>query len=209
MEGRFHGFEDVTSLPRPVQRQIPYWTAAIATPASFEKAGRADHSVMAIPLAGGKMAELLGLYRDAWRSAGHAGDGRVMLAFHMVCHDDHDAAVEIARDNLNRYLNSLVTSASNWLAGEESKDYRDYGKIIAKLANETFETQMASGGAWVGTPDELIEQIDTYQHSIGGFEVASLQVNFNLIPYDDAARSMKLFGEKVIPRFAERRTAAE
>ena len=82
MEGKYHGFDDVTSLPRPVQRKIPYWTAAVATPASFEKAGRAGHSIMAIPLAGGKMAEHLGLYRDAWRSAGHPGDGRVMLAFH-------------------------------------------------------------------------------------------------------------------------------
>jgi alkanesulfonate monooxygenase SsuD/methylene tetrahydromethanopterin reductase-like flavin-dependent oxidoreductase (luciferase family) len=209
MEGKFHGFTDVTSLPRPVQQPIPYWTAAIATPASFEKAGRAGHSVMAIPLAGGKMTELLGLYRDAWRSAGHPGDGRVMLAFHMVCHEDHDEAVEIARDNLNRYLKSLVRSASSWLDGEESKDYRDYGKIIAKLDQETFDTQMESGGAWVGTPDELIEQIDDYQRSIGGFEIASLQVNFNQVPFEDAARSMRLFGDKVIPRFAGRSAAAE
>lgn len=209
MEGKFHAFTDVTSLPRPVQNPIPYWTAAIATPASFEKAGRAGHSVMAIPMAGGKMTELLGLYREAWRQAGHPGNGRVMLAFHMVCHEDHAAAVEIARENLNRYLKSLVTSASSWLEGEQSKDYADYGKIIAKLEQESFETQVASGGAWVGTPDELIEQIDGYARSIGGFEIASLQVNFNLIPYEDAARSMRLFGEKVIPRFAAAPMAAE
>ncbi len=209
MEGSFHGFADVTSLPRPVQRPIPYWTAAIATPASFEKAGRAGHSVMAIPLAGGKMTELLGLYREAWRSAGHAGDGRVMLAFHMVCHEDHDAAIEIARDNFNRYLKSLVTSASSWLDGEQSKDYANYGKIIAKLSEETFETQHAAGGAWVGTPGELVERIDDYARAIGGFEIASLQVNFNQIGYDDAARSMRLFGERVIPRFTRETVSAQ
>jgi hypothetical protein len=39
---------------------------------------------MAIPLAGGMMAELCGLYREAWQAAGHPGKGRVMLAFHIA-----------------------------------------------------------------------------------------------------------------------------
>ena len=32
---------------------------------------------MAIPMAGGEMANLIRTYREAWRGAGHAGDGRV------------------------------------------------------------------------------------------------------------------------------------
>ena len=206
MAGRFHSFKNVTSLPRPVQQPMPYWTAAIATPASFEKAGRLGHSVMAIPMAGGKMRDLMGLYRDSWKSAGHPGDGRVMLAFHMVCNEDHDTAVEIARDNLNRYLKSLVNSAAGWIGGDASKDYPGYDKLIAKLKEESYDTQVASGAAWVGTPDELVERIKDFQANAGQFELASLQVNFNLIPFADAANSMKLFGEKVIPHF---RTDAE
>ena len=38
---------------------------------------------MGIPLAGAQMAELIKIYREAWRAAGHPGRGRVMLAFHM------------------------------------------------------------------------------------------------------------------------------
>jgi alkanesulfonate monooxygenase SsuD/methylene tetrahydromethanopterin reductase-like flavin-dependent oxidoreductase (luciferase family) len=208
MTGRFHRFKNVTSLPRPVQRPMPYWMAAIATPGSFEKAGRLGHSVMAIPMAGGRMGDLMGLYRDAWKSAGHGGDGRVMLAFHMVCHEDHDTAVEIARDNLNRYLKSLVDCASGWIGGEASKDYPGYDKLIAKLKRESFDTQVASGAAWVGTPDELVERIADFRSSAGDFEIASLQVNFNLIAFADAAHSMTLFGEKVIPHFRSDAAAA-
>lgn len=210
MDGKFHSFKNVTSLPRPVQQPMPYWTAAIATPASFEKAGRLGHSVMAIPMAGGKMQELLGLYRESWKSAGHPGDGRVMLAFHMVCHEDRARAEEIGRDNLNRYLKSLINSASDWTTGgEHSKDYPGYDKLIAKLAEENYDTQVASGGAWVGTPEDIIEHVRDYDALIGGFEIASLQVNFNLVPYEDAAHSMRLFGEKVIPNFAQGKAAAE
>ncbi len=207
--GRFHSFKNVTSLPRPTQLPRPqFWVAALSTPQSFTEAGKAGHSVMAIPLAGGKMKELINLYRDAWRAAGHPGNGRVMLAFHMFCAPTRAEAVEIAREPLNRYLHSLVSSASAWTEGTSSKDYPGYDKIIAGLAAETFESQVQKGAAWVGSPEEIGEQIAAYQTMIGGFEIASLQVNFNTIPLGAAQRSMRLFSEKVMPRFVKSARAA-
>jgi len=202
MEGEFHRFKNVTSLPRPTQTpRPPFWVAALATPESFVNAGKNGHSVMAIPLAGGKMAELIAMYRDAWKSAGHAGNGRVMLAFHMFCAKNHDQAADTAREPLNRYLKSLVDAASDWTGGMSSKDYPNYDKIIEGLSKETFETQTAKGAAWVGTPEEICDVISDYQNMTGGFESASLQVNFNTVRHEDAAASMRLFAEQVIPKF--------
>jgi len=203
MEGKFHRFRGVTSLPRPTQKpRPPFWVAALASPDSFVNAGKAGHAVMAIPMAGGRMAELIGLYRDAWRSAGHAGQGRVMLAFHMFCAATREDAVATAREPLNRYLKTLVAAASDWTAGGlTSADYPGYDKIIEGLSRETFETQTEKGAAWVGTPDEICDVIADYQTLVGGFEIASLQVNFNTVPIDEAERSMRLFAEKVMPRF--------
>ncbi len=207
--GRFHSFKNVTSLPRPTQRpRPPFWVAALGTPQSFVEAGKAGHSVMAIPLAGGKMKELIGLYRDAWRSAGHPGNGRVMLAFHMFCAPAQDEAVALAREPLNRYLKSLVTAASAWTEGLSSQDYPGYDKIIEGLRAETFESQVEKGAAWVGAPDEVAEMVADYERNVGGFEIASLQVNFNTIAVDHADRSMRLFAEKVMPRFARADRAA-
>jgi alkanesulfonate monooxygenase SsuD/methylene tetrahydromethanopterin reductase-like flavin-dependent oxidoreductase (luciferase family) len=207
-EGKFHSFKNVTSLPRPTQKpRPPFWVAAIATPESFEKAGRAGHAVMAIPMAGGKMKDLIGLYRNAWRSAGHPGNGRVMLAFHMFCHEDSKRAREIAREPLNRYLKSLVAAASDW-TGMSSKDYPGYDKIIAGIANESFETQTAKGAAWVGTPAEIRKTIAEFEESAGSFEIASIQVNFNTISYEEALRSMTLFAKEVMPHFKEMKQAA-
>ncbi len=201
-DGKFHRFPPTTSLPRPTQRPRPqFWVAAIATPESFDNAGKLGHWIMAIPMAGGQMAELIGRYREAWRSAGHKGNGRVMLAFHMLCHEDRSEAADIARAPLNGYLRSLVDAASDWTAGMSSADYPGYDKIIAALARETFDTQVASGGAWVGTPGDIVEQAIAYHRKVGGFESASLQVNFNTIPYEHAASSVRLFSEKVMPRF--------
>ena len=207
--GRFHSFTNVTSLPRPTQSpRPPFYVAAIGTPASFEKAGKNGYHIMAIPMAGGRMRELIGIYREARRKAGHPGPGRVMMAFHMLCHEDHAEAVRIAKDPLNRYLKSLVHAAGHWVSGTTSKDYPDYGKLIAQLDKETFESQVASGAAWVGTPAEIIEQIQSFVAANGPFEIASLQVNFNTVSYAHAAESMRLFGRQVIPHFEKMRAAA-
>jgi alkanesulfonate monooxygenase SsuD/methylene tetrahydromethanopterin reductase-like flavin-dependent oxidoreductase (luciferase family) len=200
-EGRFHSFRNVTSLPRPTQQpRPPFYVAALATKESFERAGTAGHGVMAIPMAGGAMAELLGIYRDAWKRAGHPGKGTVMLALHMFCHDDQATAERIAREPLNRYLRSLVAAASDWLSGETSADYPGYDKIIAMLARDDFDSQVAKCAAWVGTPQRILDTVATYRGQIGDFEIASLQVNFNDITLADAQASMRLFGEAVLPR---------
>ena len=208
-EGRFHSFDNITSLPRPTQvPRPPFYVAALSTPDSFRFAGQKGHGVMAIPMAGGMMTELIGIYRAAWQEAGHPGQGTVMLAFHMFCHEDEARATEIARDPLNRYLRSLVDAASDWTAGMSSEDYPNYDKIIAALARETFETQTEKGAAWVGPPARLIETIERYDEMVGGFDIASMQVNFNTIPAAAAERSMRLFGEQVMPHFGVRTAAA-
>jgi alkanesulfonate monooxygenase SsuD/methylene tetrahydromethanopterin reductase-like flavin-dependent oxidoreductase (luciferase family) len=200
-EGRFHGFRGVTSLPRPTQLpRPPFYVAALATRESFERAGAAGYGVMAIPMAGGAMKELIDAYRNARAAAGHAGPGTVMLAFHMLCHADQAAAERLARAPLNRYLRSLVDAAREWTAGARSADYPGYDKIIAALDRETFETQVEKCAAWVGTPERILDTIATYKAQIGPFEIASLQVNFNDLPLAAAESSMRLFGERVLPR---------
>ncbi len=209
-EGRFHGFRNVTSLPRPTQvPRPPFWVAALASPESFAGAGAAGHAIMAIPMAGGMMKELIALYREAWRKGGHPGRGRVMLAFHMFCAESDAEAARVAREPLNRYLATLVAAASDWTEGLNSKDYPNYDKIIAALAKESFESQVEKGAAWIGTPERIVGQIRAYQALVGGFEVASMQVNFNTIPLEDAKRSLRLFAREVMPQAAGLARAAE
>ena len=201
-QGRFHSFDKVTSLPRPTQKpRPPFWIAALSTRDSFENAGRLGHHLMGIPLAGAQMAELMKVYRDAWRAAGHPGQGRVMLAFHMFCAETRDKAAAIAREPLNIYLKSIVNAASDWITGVASKDYPNYQKMIEIISKETFESQVEKGGAWIGTPDDIRKSITSYDRQVGGFESASLQVNFGMIGQADAEQSMALFAREVMPHF--------
>jgi natural product biosynthesis luciferase-like monooxygenase protein len=201
--GRFHSFENATSLPRPTQKpRPPFWIAALSTRESFENAGTLGHYLMGIPLAGAHMASLLQTYRDAWTAAGHDGRGKVMLAFHMYCADTSAKAAAVAREPLNQYLKSIVDAASGWMSGVSSRDYPNYQKMIESLARETFESQVEKSLAWIGTPEEIRSAIESYHRGVGGFECASLQVNFGMIGRAEAEASMLLFAREVMPHFA-------
>jgi alkanesulfonate monooxygenase SsuD/methylene tetrahydromethanopterin reductase-like flavin-dependent oxidoreductase (luciferase family) len=202
--GRFHTIENTTSLPRPTQKPHPkFYIAAQSTPDSFAFAGRMGYSVMAIPLTGAAMRPLLAAYRAAWREAGHPGEGEVMLAFHLFCAEDGDQARAFACPLLEAYLRSLVDAAGDWLDGRVSADYPGYDRMIAKLREANAAELIANGAAWVGTPDEIAGQIARTRAEFGPYEHASLQVNFNMTALADALASLRLFAERVMPRFTD------
>jgi alkanesulfonate monooxygenase SsuD/methylene tetrahydromethanopterin reductase-like flavin-dependent oxidoreductase (luciferase family) len=136
--------------------------------------------------------------------AGHTGYGKVMLAFRMFCADTREKAVAVSREPLNVYLKAIVNAASDWMSGVSSKDYPNYQKTIEFIAKETFESQVEKGAAWIGTPDDIRRAIAAYHNEVGGFESASLQVNFGMITQPEAEASMTLFAREVIPHFKTR-----
>jgi len=206
-EGQFYRFRNVTSLPRPTQRpRPPFWTAALGTPESLRRTGERGFNLMLVPFAGPQMREAINVYRDAWQEAGHAGQGRIALGFHMFCHEDREEARRIAQPNIDAYFESLVAAAGldfGWGAGASSGDYPNYDSHMDKLRQASCDTLLDSGTIWVGTPADVREQIAAYRDAVDGFDTASLQVNFHRISLEDAAASMRLFSAQVIPSFRD------
>jgi alkanesulfonate monooxygenase SsuD/methylene tetrahydromethanopterin reductase-like flavin-dependent oxidoreductase (luciferase family) len=199
--GKFHSFRDITSLPRPVQKPRPrFWVAAFSTEESFQKAGQNGHWIMAIPLSGAAMAPLISAYRTAWRKAGHPGAGKVMLAFHMYCAPTDDEAEAVAEPLVNAYLHSMTEAASDW-GHLTSVSYPNYGKLLQGLKESSYRTQVEQNAVLVGAPDTIARRLKAFAQAVGGFEVASLQVNFHTLNEPDAERSMRLFAQQVVPLF--------
>jgi len=201
--GKFHRYEGVTSLPRPTQKpRPPFWIAAVGTPDSFARAGSLGYNLMAIPGVGSSPSQLVQIYRDAWQAAGHAGKPKVMLAVFMYCHEDREEAIRIAKPRIERHFKSIADAMSEHAGRQISADYKNYDKMIEKVRAETFESQMHHFAAFVGTPKDVIEQLHEFERVMSGVDQASMQVNFNDMPYAEAEQSVRLFGEKVMPHFA-------
>ena len=209
MGGQFHSFSNVTSLPRPTQMpHPPIWVAALATPETFVFAGKNGFHLMANPIGGSALNELLGVYRDAWRSAGHAGEGQVAIAFMMYCALSTEQAIAEAGPDIKAYFQTLCAAAADWSGGASTKDYPGYDKLIEILSKEDVNTQREKKAAFVGRPAEICDMIADYSREIGGFDIASMQVNTKLTSLDAAKASMRLFADEVMPRFKKRPHAA-
>jgi alkanesulfonate monooxygenase SsuD/methylene tetrahydromethanopterin reductase-like flavin-dependent oxidoreductase (luciferase family) len=199
--GQFHAFDNVTSLPRPTQKPRPkFYIASTRTADSFAFAGRHGHALMSIPI--GPLKDLIPIYRQAWRDAGHPGNGEVMIAFHMFCHEDAKLAREIPRRQFEDYFVALFEAAGEWTKGTSSKDYKGYDESIARMKGFTLENQIEARGALVGTPDEIKAIVRRMQDTVGGFESASLQINFGTLDFAEAQKSMRLFAREVMPEFS-------
>jgi hypothetical protein len=90
---------------------------------------------------------------------------------------------------------------NDWVEGPASKDYRGYSESMAKLKGASLESQIDNGGAWIGTPDEINNIIARVSERLGPFEHASLQVNFGMLPFAEAQKSMRLFASAIMPKF--------
>jgi alkanesulfonate monooxygenase SsuD/methylene tetrahydromethanopterin reductase-like flavin-dependent oxidoreductase (luciferase family) len=200
-KGEFHGFHNVTSLPRPTQKpHPPFWIAATNTPETFAFAGAQGCKVMAIPLEPTNMRELIGRYREAWRAAGHPGHGHVMNTFFMCCMPSREEALAYGLAASNQHLQGLADAAKEWLAGASTKDYPGYDKLIAHVSNDTAERQVRDGSAFIGTPADIVEMIRAYNDKVGGIDSASLHFAPGNMPLEAAERSLRLFAREVMPK---------
>ncbi len=203
-KGEFNSFANITSLPRPTQKpHPPFWIAATNTPETFAFAGTHGCKVMAIPLDPPKMRDLIGTYRDAWRKAGHAGNGQVMNTFFMCAAPTRDEAMATGLPPCNRHLKGLADAAKEWVSGGAStKDYPGYDKLIAHVSSDTAERQVAAGSAFIGTPSDIVEMLRAYNDKVGGIDSVSLHFTPGDMPVEMAERSLRLFSKEVLPKVA-------
>jgi alkanesulfonate monooxygenase SsuD/methylene tetrahydromethanopterin reductase-like flavin-dependent oxidoreductase (luciferase family) len=203
-KGEFNSFANITSLPRPTQRpHPPFWIAATPTPETFAFAGTHGYNVMAIPLEPGKMRELIGTYREAWKKAGHPGNGHVMNTFFMCCAESREAAMAVGLGPCNAHLKGLADAAKEWLTGASTKDYPGYDKLMEHVLSDSAERQMAAGSAFIGTPADIVEMLRSFNEKVGGIDSVSLHFTPGDMPVEMAERSLRLFSKEVMPKVKE------
>jgi natural product biosynthesis luciferase-like monooxygenase protein len=202
-DGKFHKFHDVRLMPRPVQKpHPPIWIAAVATKDSFVWAGRKGYHVMIVPFASNLqlVRDLVQSYRDAWREGGHPpGAEQIQSSLHCYVAETHKEAIEGFKRPVDRYIEVFAEAVRSWV-DHQSNQYAGYNKLVEAIGALTAEKMIDSHTALVGTPDEVIEQIEFNRDLIGEHE-PSMQINFGGIKEREAFRTLELFAKRVMPRF--------
>jgi len=100
----------IRTLPRPVQKELPTWVTIAGNPETYRQAGENGAFVLTHLLGQSpdELAHKLAVYRQAWRAAGHPGEGRVTLMLHTFVGDDDAQVKAIVREPMKGYLRSSL-----------------------------------------------------------------------------------------------------
>jgi natural product biosynthesis luciferase-like monooxygenase protein len=163
----------VSTLPPPVQKELPVWLTAAGSPQTFKTAGERGYNVLTHLLGQDlkTLAEKIASYRRARREAGH-DEGHVTLMLHTFVHEDAAYVREVVRAPFTKYLEQSVDLFTPL--------YRELGldpaalspKDKATLLEFAFERYFSTSGLF-GTPDscrELLERVA----DVGVNEIACL-----------------------------------
>jgi alkanesulfonate monooxygenase SsuD/methylene tetrahydromethanopterin reductase-like flavin-dependent oxidoreductase (luciferase family) len=94
----------------------------------------------------------------------------------------------------------FADAVASW-QGKTSDQYPGYEKMVASILATTPAKILEGGGAFVGTPEDVVEQVKRCTEVFGPIE-PSMQISFGGSTDAEAFRTLELFAARVMPRFA-------
>jgi alkanesulfonate monooxygenase SsuD/methylene tetrahydromethanopterin reductase-like flavin-dependent oxidoreductase (luciferase family) len=142
------------------------------------------------------------MYRRTWAESGHKpGAEQVQVSQFCYVAERRDEARAGFERIAKRYLEVFADAVTSW-QGKTSDQYPGYEKMVAGILATTPAKILEGGGAFVGTPEDVIEQIERCVAAFGPIE-PSMQISFGGSTDAEAFRTLELFAARVMPRFAD------
>ncbi len=183
---------EVRMFPPPVQHAPKMWITAGGSPATFTMAGTLGASILTnlLVMTQDDLVANIVAYREAYRAAGHPGDGHVTVMLHTFVGRDADEVRALVRDPFLDYLRTSTdlinkvrwettsfakpgesatgASSSNTVPDLDDLDPEE----IAVIMDHAFERYVGSAGLF-GTPESCLAQVDRLR-DLGVDEIACL-----------------------------------
>jgi alkanesulfonate monooxygenase SsuD/methylene tetrahydromethanopterin reductase-like flavin-dependent oxidoreductase (luciferase family) len=200
-EGKYYAFHDVCVIPKPYQRPHPPVRVAATTRETFPQVGQRGYPIF-IGLRGFDVAEgaqHLRVYRQAWREAGHAGNGDVFLRIPIyVAETAERARSEPEASTMRSYRRLGETfGRSAGAAGTTADEERV--ERAQRLSAVSYD-DLLRGRLAYGTPEAVVERLRQLQETLGLSGVLMEPNVGGHIPRELVFRSIRLFAQEVAPK---------
>jgi alkanesulfonate monooxygenase SsuD/methylene tetrahydromethanopterin reductase-like flavin-dependent oxidoreductase (luciferase family) len=136
-------------------------------------------------------------YREAWRQAGHEGEGKVGLRVPIYVADTEEAAYEDPQESAMFSVKRL---------GNRVGSYATYGGTTGDWAAQSERILGMSYDDWFrdkviyGTADSVAERLKNLEKELG-LDLLIYEINYgNLMSIEMQTGSLKKFNQKVIPQ---------
>ena len=200
-KGKHFTFNDVCVVPKPYQKPHPPLRMAATTSETFPLVGKRGLPIF-VGLRGFDVPEVahhLGVYREAWREAGHPDDADALLRIPVyVAETAEQAFSEPEASTMRSYRRMANTfSRSAVEAGATASEERiERGQ---RLSAVSYEDLLRDRLAY-GTPDMVAERLAQLIQELG---LSGVVIEPNVgggIPADRMFNSIRLFAQEVAPQ---------
>ena len=199
--GKFYNYENVCIVPKPYHKPHPPIRIAANREDTFISAGRQGYAIF-VGARRGTFDEVLPnvrIYREAWKAAGHSGNGAAYLRAPVYVGDTLEQALNDPQEtlmNFYRYLGARLEESAN-RPGIFDTERRIEG--AQRLQSLTWE-EVQRGRAIVGTPEMVADNLASLRDQLGLAGILAELNTGGLIAHERVMRSMQLLCEKVQPR---------
>ncbi len=205
-EGNYWTFDEALPVPKPYQQPHPPIWVGGHSPASMEYAARNNYHISQNLDVDTVVAEKFDLYRKIWRECQHPGPMPLTFLMRAVHVAETD---EIARAEAEEHLltsrglarEGLVNTRIGFRGNSDSPTSRELARVFEGMGS-SYDFWIDNGLALVGSPDTVIRKLKE-QRELIGYDIFCANHRFGPLPAEQSLKSMKLFGEEVIPAFAE------
>src|SRR5436190_391902 len=201
-EGSFYKYRNIKIVPRPLQKPHPALRIAATSADTYPTIGAMGFPIfVAVRL--GTIEELgpnIAAYREAYRSAGHPGQGEVYLRVPIYVGETEASARADPEHSIMPFYKALGAQLedSATRAGARASEQRvERGQALQTISYE----DVLRDKVIVGTPDSVAKRLQELIGKLGLNGVLAEPNCGGLIANEKVMRSLQLMCEQVAPRF--------
>ena len=156
-----------------------------------------------VGLRGMSIPELTGhlkTYRDAWRTAGHPGDGDVCLRIPVYAAPTEKAALEEPRDSITYYFARQAELAKGAVGREGAGPAERQQARVDRLATLSYD-QILNERVAFGSAAGLIDRLTALRDELHLGSIAAEVNSGGMLSQDQAERTLRIMTQEVMPAF--------
>lgn len=200
-EGRYITCREVDIEPKPLQTPYPPIHVGITSAESFPIMGGMGYPILINPsrvFALTDLAPYISQYRQAWQDAGHQGEGKVGLRIPVYVAETAEQAYYEPQESAMLSVRRLGERVASYAAyGGTTGDWQaESDRILAVNYDEWLRDKVA-----YGTAGAVEDRLHHLREELGLDQII-FDVNYgNLIPQERQQNTLRMFLEKVAPKF--------
>ncbi len=198
--GEYYQCQDLDIEPKPLQDPFPPIRVGVTSAESFPLVGRMGFPIFVNPsrvFTLDDLAEPIQQYRQAWKSAGHAGEGEVGVRVPIYVADTAEAAYSDPQQSAMFSMQRL---------GKRVGSYATYGGTTGNWSAESERILGMSYDDWLrdkvvyGTPENVTERLQRLKQVLG-LDQLIFEINYgNQLSHDQQLNSLRMFKKEVLPQ---------